>query len=353
MSSGSAETIFHYEAEPDSLFEPGNVSVDDSDNVFTLQRAAGSTGAANTSHESVEKSAFRETEQYGQDDEEIDEILNPPVYEVDAPQKYKKPLRMPLSAGEERQLSYRIKAGDRDARNQLIEAHMHLVVPVAKRFAGRGLDLVDLMQEGNVGLIKAAERWTPRPDTRFASFAIVWIRGKMLQAIKSKAGSIRVPSEIMLRKGKLYDAAAQWENEHGVPPNNEELSGVTDFSIPEIEEALAASRAGVSLNQPVQTRQESGHSFGELGDFLPDPEACDAIDKIPSRLDREAIVKKMTKRQQKALFLRHELGGRLMDVGRELYVEGKHESQTRRAFEMIAFHALESAYSKLRDGTGA
>jgi RNA polymerase primary sigma factor len=189
-----------------------------------------------------------------------------------------------LTAAEEVELAKRIERGDRQAKERMINSNLRLVVSIAKRYQGHGLPLGDLIQEGIVGLNRAAEKFDWRRGFKFSTYATWWIRQACQRAISNQSRTIRVPAHVHERRGKLARVGRRLEAETGRKPTNEELAEATGYELQHVEEALAAVEASVSLNQTVG---EDGD--GELGDLFADTGAVDPAEEAEGTLRREAV----------------------------------------------------------------
>jgi RNA polymerase primary sigma factor len=189
-----------------------------------------------------------------------------------------------LTAAEEVELAKRIERGDRQAKDRMINSNLRLVVSIAKRYRGHGLPLGDLIQEGIVGLNRAAEKFDWRRGFKFSTYATWWIRQACQRAISNQSRVIRVPAHVHERRGKIARIGRRLEAETGRKPTNEELAEATGYELRHVEEALAAVEASVSLNQTVG---EDGDA--ELGDLFADPEALDPSEEADTPLRHEAV----------------------------------------------------------------
>lgn len=170
-----------------------------------------------------------------------------------------------LSPREEEQLSILVKNGDRAAKDTLTRSNLRFVVSVAKQYQGRGLSLPDLINEGNVGLINAAGKFDSTRGFKFISFAVWWIRQSMLQALAEKSRTIRLPTNKILLKNKVYKAQSELEQELGRSPSTDEVADVLDIDVKEITDSLLQNNP-VSLDSPFIPGEE-----GSLLDTLENP----------------------------------------------------------------------------------
>jgi len=206
-----------------------------------------------------------------------------------------------LTPSRERELARRAQKGEPKAKEELITANLRLVVPIAKRYIGRGLTFLDLIQEGNIGLIKAVEKFDWKKGYKFSTYATWWIRQAITRAIADQARTIRVPVHMVETINKLNKVIREHLQDHGEYPTIEELGNLTGKTPEKIEEILAASKETVSLESPISGDEES-----TMGDFIHDdsmeqPEEAamkmllrEQIDQILDTLSpREAMVLKM------------------------------------------------------------
>ena len=193
-----------------------------------------------------------------------------------------------LTAAEEVELAKKVERGDRAAKERMINSNLRLVVSIAKRYRGHGVPFGDLIQEGNIGLNRAVEKFDWRRGFKFSTYATWWIRQACQRAISSHSRTIRVPAHVHERRVKLARVRGQLEAEHGREPTTEELAQATGYELRHVEEALDVVEATVSLNQSVG---EDGDA--ELGDLFADPAAVDpfeeAGDTLRTRAVREAL----------------------------------------------------------------
>ena len=257
--------------------------------------------------------------------EELESVLSADGISIDDPVKvYLKEIgRVPLlSAEEEVELAIRMSEGDVAAKKRLSEANLRLVVSIAKRYVGRGMQFLDLIQEGNLGLIKAVEKFDHTKGFKFSTYATWWIRQAITRAIADQARTIRIPVHMVETINKVKKVNSQLLHENGHEPTNEQIAEKLEMPVEKVREIMRVAQEPVSLETPIGEEEDS-----HLGDFIPDEDAPAPSDVASHTMLKEQLAEllsTLTPREEKVLRLRFGLeDGRshtLEEVGKEFNV---------------------------------
>lgn len=273
----------------------------------------------------IDLSEFDRKEGVELDAKEEEALLSVEGISIDDPVKvYLKEIgRVPLlSPEEEIELAERMAQGDPYARKRLSEANLRLVVSIAKRYVGRGMQFLDLIQEGNLGLIKAVEKFDHTKGFKFSTYATWWIRQAITRAIADQARTIRIPVHMVETINKVKKVSSQLLHKNGHDPTAEEIAEELDMPIDKVREIMRVAQEPVSLETPIGEEEDS-----HLGDFIPDDDAPapqDAASHTLLKEQLEDVLSTLTPREKKVLELRFGLqDGRnrtLEEVGKEFNV---------------------------------
>src|SRR3712207_4976082 len=243
-----------------------------------------------------------------------------------------------LTHGEEIDLGRRVRAGDKKAREKLIEKNLRLVVSVAKRYRGMGLPFGDLIQEGNIGLMKAAEKYDPERGWRFATYATWWIRQAVQRAVADKGRTIRVPVHMGEKMRKMARVYNELSAELSRDPTDEEVAERIGWDVDRVRDVKSAIPDATSLNWPLSSEEDSS----ELGDFIEDERESEVASEVVRELETRRLmesVERLPERQRRVLVRRYGLDAEepatLADLSEELGVSRERVRQLQREAEVV------------------
>ena len=331
-----------YDELADKIATPFQLDADDMDKLIQKMEDGGvsvvDADGGPTARQLAKETVKPEKPAASKKDEEEDLMAVPAGVKINDPVRmYLKEIgRVPLlNAEEEVNLALRIKEGDQEAKQQLAEANLRLVVSIAKRYVGRGMQFLDLIQEGNMGLMKAVEKFDHTKGFKFSTYATWWIRQAITRAIADQARTIRIPVHMVETINKLVRIQRQLLQDLGREPTPEEIGAEMDLPTEKVREILKIAQEPVSLETPIGEEDDS-----HLGDFIEDQEVLSPADHTAQTLLKEQleeVLDTLTDREENVLRLRFGL-----DDGnvRTLEQVGKVFGVTRERIRQIEAKAL-------------
>lgn len=248
-----------------------------------------------------------------------------------------------LTPDEEKEIGRKAKEGDIDAKNKLITGNLRFVVSVAKQYQGQGLSLDDLINEGNIGLIRAADKFDVDKGFRFISYAVWWIRQSILQALSEQSRTIRLPMNQVRLSSKILKTIQEFEQDNERKPTDEELEGLIGLSIEKINKIINSNNKMVSLDTPLNDNEE-----GTLIDIIPNgnPKTDADLIKESNKIELNSIIDKLTNREQDIIRMYFGLTGKnftLSEIGDKFGITNERARQIKEK----ALDKLKNNYSHI------
>ncbi len=327
-----------YDELTNKLATPFELNSDDMDNLIQKVEDAGISVVDENGEPSARSLKVTNKKQEKEKPEKEEDLIAPAGVKINDPVRmYLKEIGRVslLTADEEVALALRIKDGDPDAKQELAEANLRLVVSIAKRYVGRGMQFLDLIQEGNMGLMKAVEKFDHEKGFKFSTYATWWIRQAITRAIADQARTIRIPVHMVETINKLIRIQRQLLQDLGREPTPEEIGAEMELPPEKVREILKIAQEPVSLETPIGEEDDS-----HLGDFIEDQEATSPAEHAAYELLKEqleSVLDTLTDREENVLRLRFGL-----DDGRTRTLEevGKVFGVTRERIRQIEAKAL-------------